>query len=200
MEPIRLVTFYDLLQQGYTVAQLATAVEQYGVTGWDRFGRFGDHAPPSKGEGARQALDALAAFARYERNFEARVAAESLDQDAIDGSRAIDDFDGWIDVPLHHFGWPEDALPALHHIPLEPHPPLPGKAPDPFRTSTALHIIGALLDFIEQRQNAPSQAFLIDTMVGRNLGVSGITKSNLQVRFGQANAALGRTPKHSKMK
>jgi hypothetical protein len=56
------------------------------------------------------------------------------------------------------------------------------------------------LDFIEHRQNAPSQAFLIDTMVARHLGVSGITTSNLQTRFGEANAALGRTPKHSTMK
>ncbi len=102
------------------MAQLATAVEQYGVTGWDRFGRFADHAPPPKSEGARQALDVLAAFARYEHNFEARVYAESANEDAIDCGRAIDDFDCWTDMPLHHFGWPEEALPALDHIAQQP--------------------------------------------------------------------------------
>jgi hypothetical protein len=200
MEPNRLVTFYDLLQQGYTVAQLATAVEQYGVTGWDRFGRFADHAPPSKGEGARQALDVLAAFARYERTFEARVVAESANEDAIDCSSAIDDFDGWADAPLHHFGWPEDGLPALHYIPPQPQPTRPAKAPDPFRTTTALHIIGALLEFIESRHESYTQSYVMDTLIARHPGLSGITDSNLDKRFAQANVALGRTPKHSKRK
>ena len=33
-------TLYEYLREGYTVAQLATAIEINGVHGWDRFGRY----------------------------------------------------------------------------------------------------------------------------------------------------------------
>lgn len=52
METVKLKTFYDLLVEGKTVAQLATAVETHGVSGWDRFGRFGQFAPSPRSEAA----------------------------------------------------------------------------------------------------------------------------------------------------
>jgi len=69
MEPVKLKTFYDLLLEGKTVAQLATAVETHGVTGWDRFGRFGEFGHPSKSDGAVAALEVLASYFKYEEQF-----------------------------------------------------------------------------------------------------------------------------------
>ena len=63
MGTAKLITFFDLLSAGYTVAQLASAVEAHGATGWDRFGRFGSFPP--KSEGSRQALDALADYVAH---------------------------------------------------------------------------------------------------------------------------------------
>lgn len=196
----RLVTFFDLLQQGCTVAQLATAVDLCGVAGWDRYGRYSDKPVKPTSEMARQALDVLATYLRYERAFLSDVEAYQRETQVTDGSRAIDCFDEWPEVPIHHFGWPEGSLPNFSGIKPSPTPPRRGAGSSTFRDDTLLHTIGALLDFIETRHNAPSQAQIIDTILGRNPALSGGKHTNLEKCFARANEALGRTPKHSKRK
>lgn len=70
MDAMKLKTFYQLLDEGYTPAQLASAVEAHGVTGWDRYGRYASFKP--KSPGASEALDALAKFFAQLQKWEAQ--------------------------------------------------------------------------------------------------------------------------------
>ncbi|MFM7343730.1 MAG: hypothetical protein ACKO3Q_13830 [Betaproteobacteria bacterium] len=200
MDSTRLVTFYELLQQGYTVAQLATAVEHHGVAGWDRFGRYTDQPVKPSSDMAGEALDVLATYSRYERAFESDVEAYQLETQETGGSRAIEHFEEWSQVPIHHLGWPEGRLPEFGRIEPSPVPPRRGAGSSTFRDETLLHTIGALLDFIETRHNPPSQARIIDDILGRHPALSGGKPTTLEKCFARANEALGRTPKHSKRK
>jgi hypothetical protein len=67
MEAVKLKTLYDLLRDGFTAAQLAMAVEKHGLSGWDRYGRFGEHKP--KSGPVELALDALAEYHQAETEF-----------------------------------------------------------------------------------------------------------------------------------
>ena len=200
MDSTRLVTLYDLLQRGHTVAQLATAIERHGIAGWDRFGRYSAKTSNKNSEMAQDALAALAAFWKYQIAFEAEVEAELSASAELDIGRAIEDFGEWPEVPIHHFGWSQEQLPDIGSVAACPKPPRLGVDSPTFRHSTLLHIIGALLDFIESRGRAPSQAQVVDTILARHPTLSGAKRSTLEGCFAEANEALGRTPKQSKSK
>lgn len=57
-------SLYDLLMEGRPVGHLAAAIEQVGLFGIDRFGRFGNIKPES--QDAKNALDGLAKVFAYE--------------------------------------------------------------------------------------------------------------------------------------
>lgn len=180
MEPVRLVTFYDLLQQGYTVGQLATAVEKYGVTGWDRFGRYGDFAPPPKSEGAITALDALADFHEFEVQY-----YEKRDEEDCTPSYELFDSPG---TGVHRFGWQSDKLPNIDQSVADP--PAPGTAKRDAQPRNALLLLGAVLDYLNQREKPPSQAQVIDKICSRHPDVYGLKEAALEKWFAAANKAL----------
>jgi hypothetical protein len=144
MGTAKLITFFELLSDGYTVAQLASAVEAHGATGWDRFGRFG--AFPPKSEGSGQALDALA---DYFDHFAKWLNAQSDDafsdeSDVLTGS-PLDDLWDRLEIGIHRFGWLEGSVPSIDRS--EEHPAVPWLSPphgQP-REATMLHMLGAIL-------------------------------------------------------
>jgi len=132
----------DLLVQGTDLAVLATAIEQHGLFGFDRFGRCGAIKPSSYD--AERALDALA-----------RVHAEIND---IDGSSV---YPGWEfeDYPsdLCSYGWYEAELPDFKAIFKEIEPTLRPSNKQRFENNNTL-LIGLLLHYIQdgfQRQKHP---------------------------------------------
>jgi hypothetical protein len=100
-------SFVYLLNSGFTVGQLASALEEHGVWGWDQFGRYKrfqgieGSSNPKPEEGAPSALKALA----------------DVYQDQL--STPAGKLFSWADYfanpahPIHFFGWPSDALPEF---------------------------------------------------------------------------------------
>lgn len=192
MGTAKLITFFDLLSAGYTVAQLASAVEAHGATGWDRFDRFGSFPPTS--EGARQALDALADYLEFEVGFYSRIESDPALTDAAlsEIGSPLEELDGFRWAGIHRFGWLKDCLPSIDRsgdYPPAPRPP--PKLAQP-RETTLLNILGAILLYVEVRHKVgttmrmPSQAKLIDKLCEDNLGVTGISVSNLEKWFSAA--------------
>ena len=197
MDAGKLVTFFELLRQGYTVAQLATAVEKHGATGWDRYGRYGSFLPAS--EGARSALDALADYGRSEDDFFERVEAEVSrypDEPCYPG-RFIDELDTQTSLEIHRLGLNEGAVSLIDRSVINPAPPRrPQSVP---RTSAMLNILGAILAYIEDSRRRdrrilmPTQAALIDWMCASHAAADGVSKSNLEKQVALARAAISDT-------
>jgi hypothetical protein len=195
MGTAKLITFFDLLSAGYTVAQLASAVEAHGATGWDRFGRFAAFAP--KSEGSRQALDALADYRAHANDWWRSESEGAVDDESshLAGS-PLDEVSDRFEVGIHQFGWKEDEMPSIDRS--DTHPPAPRSAPklgQP-RTTAMLNILGAILLYVEVRNKAgttlrmPSQADLIGKLCEENIGVDGISESNLQKQFAEARRSV----------
>lgn len=124
-----IVSLGMLLSKGRSPAILATAIEKFGVHGWDRFGRFGLFGKNSPDE--RAALDALAA----------EFAAFSNDQPLPSEQ---DEFDS----PFSLCGWPADQLPKLDKIKVRQRK-LPRTQAGAREENATLRLVGALLEFIE---------------------------------------------------
>lgn len=192
MGTAKLITFFDLLSAGYTVAQLASAVEAHGATGWDRFGRLGSF--PRNSEGAKQALDALADYLEFQVGFYSRIESDTALSDAADhqiGS-SLEELDGTSWTGIHRFGWPESSVPSIDRSEKYPPAPIASAKPAQAKDTTLLNILGAILLYIEVRHKdgttlrMPSQAKLIDKLCEENLGVTGISVSNLEKWFSAA--------------
>ena len=180
MEPVNLITFYELLEDGYTTAQLASAVERHGVYGWDRYGRYGAFKKTSAG--TQQALDVLAQF----------YAASQLDQPGLTGSPydalfAVSQSDSH---PLDLFGWPADAIPTIDRTEVYATPPRAIR--EGYRPQTLLRIIGGLLALITKpsANRGKSEAQVINLLVARYGTQPGISTSNLEKVFPDAKACL----------
>jgi hypothetical protein len=194
MGTAKLITFFDLLSAGSSVAQLASAVEAHGATGWDRFGRFG--AFPPNTEGSKQALDALADYFDHSASWwHTQSDIAWSEESGVIGS-PLDDLDDQLQVGIHRFGWPENTVPSIDRS--EEHPPAPrpvAKLSQP-RTTAMLNILGAILLYVEVRNKAgttlrmPSQADLIGKLCEENVGVDGISESNLQKQFAEARRSV----------
>lgn len=188
MEPVKLKTLFDLLVDGCTPAQLATAVEINGVHGWDRFGRFGTHKPSSSG--AAQALDSLADYHHAEITFWQNI-KDNPPQDDGDAAMRELPLDLFSEMPtcgIHKFGWPPDQVPEIDRLQRYPRPPR--FAQDTANPNNLLRIIGALLEFIESRPKRYSQSQVIDTICGRHPEVHGLRESTLEKWFAAGNDAL----------
>ncbi|KQP22119.1 hypothetical protein [Pseudorhodoferax sp. Leaf267] len=134
-----------VLQLGKTPAQLATAIEEDGIDGYDRFGRQGPFSKESFE--AKEALEVLADHALWQARWQ-------VDDDDLTQSPAADfrEFSVW-----SRLGWPKGKL-------LKMKPDVGGtltvarkKQPRTQDTAridkTNLHIIGALLTMIEGKYN-----------------------------------------------
>lgn len=187
-----LVTFYCLLREGYTVAQLATAVEKFGVHGTDAFGR---EAAPQRRPTSALSMAALEALSRFRQHEASTV--ERWDTTADPAGELFESpLDIAADFPnegIHHFGWPADALPDFQAIGVQPQAP---KAPtSEYRSEPLLHIIGGLLSFNRTRQNPSTQNQIIQFLLEHFPNATGISKSNLEKVFSDASKRLPPHPK-----
>jgi hypothetical protein len=196
MGTAKLITFFDLLSAGYTVAQLATAVETHGATGWDRFGRFG--AFPPNTVGAKQALDALSDYRAFETGllFQMQSELDLTDGECTVVGSPLDEIADFRDAGIHRFGWTTDAMPSIDRTELHPAVPMTVRKTGQPRPSAILNILGAILLYFEVRNKAgtthrmPSQADLIGKLCEENVGVDGISESNLQKQFAEARRSV----------
>jgi hypothetical protein len=193
MERNDLKSLYDLLAEGYTVAQLATAVETHGVLGWDRYGRF-DHFKP-RSDGAQLALDALAEFFTYEAEYFQRRDYESRLQpgEPADMTSAIESIDQGGSL-LEAFGWPPEALPAIDpQTASSPRPPIQRKRHE---TTSALIALGGLLECLSEYRDKghpmtmPSESVLIDKMLTKFPSTKYVKKGSLGDIFADAKRAI----------
>jgi hypothetical protein len=190
MDALKIKTLYEYLQEGYTVAQLANAIEKQGVTGWDRFNRFSHFE--FNGPGASQALDALAAFRAFEdRYFEERELSHRLDPDGPqDLTSALDALE-LHDTSLERFGWPLGGLPTIDRMVAMPAPPKVRKR-RPRDPSDALTALGALLEHLAALRKGgntmviPSESSLIDRILEKYSGVKYVKKGTLEDIFADA--------------
>ncbi len=177
----------------YTVgspAKLATAIENHGIQGWDKFGRFGSFEATSPQ--GQQALDALAV-------------ARSLFVEK--GTYRLDEF---FDAPFDGFGWFSDVIPDLDLIapagPAAPDEP-PGHSDSQARelkirrARELTHVIGALLMFIRgevsehKHPEYSDQSNLIGFLDVKFDGFAGVSESNLTKLFADANSFMKSPPK-----
>lgn len=170
-------TFFKFLQEGYTVAQLASTVESKGVYGWDRFGRFGRYKAESAG--GIEALNALAEFYAYDTRLR--------EQDPSTDPGSLDDFAE--SSNLHYFGWPDGQVPEINRSEVHPLPPRPARTADPRKTNT---VLGALLECLGHYRDSgktmriPSEDQLNNLMLERFPHVPFISRSTIQNEFATA--------------
>ena len=190
MDQPKLVTLFDLLHDGCTPAQLASAVEKHGVSGWDRFGRFGQFKPPS--DGARSALDTLADYHSALNDAYERANQELDNPEPGDPYPGLDDPLDFLaehthTVPLHHFGWPPDKLPSIDRT--VQHPPPPTRKISSRSADETLNALGGLLLVLRDLNKSgktmkiPSEAALIDKVVEKFPRFPGLSNSNLINKF-----------------
>ena len=182
---IEYIQLYDLLRaRGISPGTLATAIEQVGIYGWDRYGRF-KHFTKDSPE-AVPAFNALAGHAQH---------------DDPNTMAPIDHDDGT--GVYSRYGWPADKLPDFADIEagMPPAPTLPRPTQRSDEDAT-LAIVGALLDFIkgkvgEGREAHPayeSEAQLADLLAGELGEFRGLSKSNLQKKFTLAKRLIQSPP------
>lgn len=131
-------TLFALLWQ-YSAGALASAIEQHGIHGVDRFGRPRYFAPGDSG--ASEALDALA-------EDYATMEWWRLHNDAVEDGIGVDPLEAGQPQPIqqleyrfHLYGWPAGAVPDLG----APAPqPIPRAAAQTLREDTVLRLIAAL--------------------------------------------------------
>lgn len=123
-------SFFGLLVYGKaTPASLATAVEEFGVYGWDRYGRFRFFKEDSVE--CKHALDGLA------NAWEGYKWIPSYEQQAQD--------DPAIDGPLNTYGWAAAVMPNLDSV---SGPKPPERKVNVNYENANLAIVGALLAVI----------------------------------------------------
>lgn len=192
MDSPQLTTLYDLLVEGYSVDQLATAVETHGVYGWDRFGRFFDKRLPPNKKLPTEALDALAAFHDYAiRFYEERDSQNDAESaDLTSPAASLDQ----LYTPLHRLGWPQKELPQFCDKVTFPPALKLGRLPTP--ESPALHILGALLlDLADLRKTGhpvsiPSEDTLLKHMRESFPGVKWLSRTMIQDYFADSKRAV----------
>lgn len=96
-------TLGDLLREKVTVATLATAIENAGIYGWDRYGRIG----PADESLKKRALDLLAKQLEWEGD-----PLVGSDEDPRSPLELSEDSNG----PFGSYGWPIDRLPDFEAI------------------------------------------------------------------------------------
>jgi hypothetical protein len=132
MESEQFLSLFDLLTDGYQPSVLATAIENHGLHGWDRFGRYGPMSAVSVD--AKLALNALANI------HEAMV---NPDPQAEPWDLSVDHYS-----IISRYGWMQSVRPDLAKI-QEGIVEVPRPQSVAKYEKNVLMLIGALLDFIE---------------------------------------------------
>lgn len=193
----KLITIAELLLRGYPPPVLATAIEKYGLEGWDGFGRWGQFKKTDAA--TKLALDDLQRV-HYEM---VKCGATDLLED---DSQPAPPKKSWHSAvggvsfpkPIHHLGWLSNKLPDLEKVKssLAKQPVfVPMTAPE-IRTETANAIIGGLLHLLTAEiENDGIRTSLVQEDVIAALLESigdydGVSESTLRTRFAAANKLL----------
>jgi hypothetical protein len=179
----------DLINSGNVdVGTLATAIEKYGVQGYDRHNRFKTFKFDEPAEIA-PALDALAEQATWERN------VNFLPPNQHPSEMAPADWNG-SDHPLFRYGWAESSLPDLAAL-LADQPPAPKQVKRPVKNENAdLVVIGAMLAFIRgdfsehPHPEYETEGQLAALLSVKLRGIPGGSESSLQKKWAFAKRRL----------
>ncbi|MCA3124973.1 MAG: hypothetical protein ING90_20210 [Rhodocyclaceae bacterium] len=177
---------------------IATVIENSGIQGWDRYGRFIRFTAQDEGEKAahyREALDAVASEARYEW--------DSQDDQYHDRSPAEIEVDVGSSV-FNRYGWQQSELPNFVQVEASQpvSPPLPSRSKRRENANALLVGVMKLLlvedrlrkDFELDTAQPPysSQTDLIGaiTDIAKQNKLPGLACSTLEQKLGDANEAL----------
>lgn len=180
---MKLVTLADKLDEGVAIGTLATAIEKYGIWGWDRYGRSRHFSHDS--EKGKEALDLLAAQSNFMGDSEQELSP--LDEGQLQPIS-----------PYDTFGWKESEVPDFEAIEREdPGPPPPRPQSASKSANAYLVVIGVLLEFIKggrgsakKHPSFESEAALIREIVKNNQEVAGLGERALQDKFAYAKRTL----------
>lgn len=182
MEP-KLITLGKLLLT-YSPAVLARAIDKHGLYGWDEFGVWGEFKNKSE--------TALLARRKLSEVYYAIVEASRHEpQKSWHGVLTGKNLIG----PLHHLGWLLGQMPDFEKINQEISggPKFMKLDIPPMRDSTAISIIGALLETVIEQPFHQSdiaeikQTNVIEHLTTRYQGFPGISVSNLEKFFSAGN-------------
>jgi hypothetical protein len=152
---------------------------------------------PPKSDGAALALDALAKYVEFLDDF--WINLESTDPEALEtghlSSSPTDDLEHLFPkMRIHRFGWLDDSLPTIDLS--IAYPPAPKPRASLRHENSMVNMLGSILWYMEDTRKAgktllmPTQASLIDKLVAKHPGVSGISASNLEKWFSVARQAI----------
>lgn len=161
-----------------STATLATAIERYGIQGWDRYGRFTTFKA-----GDSEAVMGLKFLAKqYEWNSNMDNCQE----------HTLSPAEAW-DGPGYGVGWFANEAPDFDAIAAESKgsPPKPPKQHSKREETSNLNIIAAMLDFLLRKASYKSEAALIDDLLTAGYDdYDGISKRTLEKRFAAAKKSL----------
>lgn len=169
---------YLVVERQLEVSVLATAIEQQGVYGFDRFGRF-KHAAGTSSEAAR-ALDALAAQYKTSADPEVPYALDTAAWEAV--------FD--------NYGWPASNLPSFESLIVDDAvaPPRPNLERRSKSDGNQLRLIGGLLRFIKGDYGKPHPEYESEARLQELLRLKidrpGLSARHLQDVFKRSQQAL----------
>lgn len=220
MEPVAFKTLFNLLESGLagsqsatddqgggihgsiqperlTVGQLATAIEEVGIHGWDRFGRYGKHSRTS--DVAKEALEGLASFYANEVTFWQQVEDTPIQsQEEMADVLAFNAVEAARDHPelaIHRLGWPEDQLPVMPNATTSL-PPRRTPRREATQDSPALYVLGALLSCLSELRSEgktmrmPSEDILNGKMTDAFPNVRWISRTTIHNCFVDAKKAV----------
>ena len=182
MEP-KLITIAQLLLS-HSPAVLVRAIDKHGLYGWDEFGIWGEYS--KKTETVALALRKLSEV-HYARVEAARHEPPKSWHSVLTGSNLIG--------PLHHLGWLQGQMPNFNKFTKELSGGpvfMPINTPK-MRDQTVMSIIGALLEMLKEQPfhdhkiKDVTQAKVIEHLTTRYRDYPGISRSNLENVFSQAN-------------
>jgi hypothetical protein len=199
MEPISIQSLYALLWQGKSVAQLATAIQEHGIHGWDRFGRFGKFSATS--DVSSEALDGLAVFFNEQLEFFERLETMPLksyeDMEFVASQSPLEVARDFQSLPIHRLGWINGQLPEMREA--DSFPPTPLRKRKATSESPTLHVLGALLHALQElhasnkTMRMPSEGQLLEKMLTKFPNTRWISRSTIQNQFSDAKAAFKST-------
>jgi hypothetical protein len=186
-------SLYYLINDGISIGQLATAIENHGVYGWDQYGRYQHFKikADANPEGSGIALNVLASI---EADFRSNKASKLF---------VLSKYLDTPSHPAHFFGWPSIDLPPLTKIEEEINWEHAYEAQLLIKKSTML-LIGLMLQFIKGNEKWPrhsnysSQQELADDLFAYayelektgKINTWGLRDSTIKNVFAEANKQL----------
>lgn len=169
----------------YEPAVLVKAIDKHGLYGWDQFGIWGDFK--KKSDTANLALEKLSEV-YYAKIEAARNTPPKSWHAVLTGKNLIG--------PLHHLGWIQGQLPDFEKIKstMGGKPVFEPLAISKMRDDSVTAIIASLLLMAKEQPIARvdevplSQAQIIEYLTDKFDGFPGVTKSNLEKVFSEANS------------